>query len=101
MHVVIDQMIRRRLLGQPRGGEMTKQDATEQIASLDGYLMPDDQKRYLVFVFRLPQHLPVYHHFGRVLAMPGDLGDEWGTEAFLSTVPDGPGYFTNLREPSV
>lgn len=80
---------------------MTKQDASEEGASLDDYLMPDDQKRYLVFVLRLPQHLPVYHHFGRVLAMPGDFGDEWDAEAFLSIVPDGPGYFTNLREPSV
>lgn len=80
---------------------MTQKDATEQGASPDGYLMPDDQARYLVFVFRLPQHLPVSHHFGRVLAMPGDLGDEWDAEAFLSIVPDGPGYFTNLRIPSV
>lgn len=80
---------------------MTERDATAEGASLDRHLLPDDRARYLVFVFRLPEHLPVPHHFGRMLEMPGDLGDEWDAEAFLTVVPDGPGHFTNLRRPWV
>jgi hypothetical protein len=66
----------------------------------DAALFPDDQRRLVTFIFRLPIRLPVPHNHFWTLEMGGSLGASWDEEALHVAVP-GHVYVQNMQVPFV
>lgn len=66
----------------------------------DAALFPDDQRRLVTFIFRLPIRLPVPDNHFWTLEMGGSLGASWDEEARHVAVP-GYVYAQNMRVPFV
>lgn len=66
----------------------------------DAALFPDDQRRLVAFIFRLPIRLPVPHNHFWTLEMDGSLGELWDEEALHVAVP-GHVYVQNMQVPFV
>lgn len=79
---------------------MSQPDAGLDLGDEDALLFPDDRRRLVTFIFRLPVRAPVPHLHFWVLEMGGELDASWDEEVFHVAVP-GEGYVKNMRVPFV
>lgn len=82
----------------PSRGTQTPTDP----ADVDAYLAPGDDRRVLVYLFRLPFDCPLRDRDSWTVALEGDLGDAWDVEYFAFATEEMKAvnpYPMNLREP--
>jgi hypothetical protein len=79
---------------------MSQPDAGLDLGDEDALLFPDDRRRMVTLIFRLPVRVPVPHLHFWVLEMGGELDASWDEEVFHVAVP-GEGYVKNMRVPFV
>ncbi len=74
-------------------------DETRPFEALEAQLLPDDQQRVFVILFRLPTELPLHNRDSWTPHLPGDLGEGWDIEAEMSPVEGFVPIVANLRQP--